>query len=81
MKLIKMDYKQFTIKIMDKFPFIHIQLSKYYNNTIFNFIDIDIGRNKSNNNYWFDVVLLGIGFNYDSSCNNSLRIINNWRTK
>ena len=31
-----------------------------------NIILIDIGYNKSNNNYWLDFRLFGLGFDYDS---------------
>jgi hypothetical protein len=71
--------KHFVIKITDRFPRLHIQ---YKRNSI-NWIEIDIGHNKSNNNYWFDIVILGLGFNYDSvklyNRDDSFILINDWK--
>ena len=38
-----------------------------------NIILIDIGYNKGNNNYWCDFRLLGLGFDYDSISNITLK--------
>ena len=78
-----------TTIINNNYPLIHIRLAKYINKRYFHFIDIDFGRNKYNifkgvnkSNYWFDFVIMGIGFNYDSSYSkNNFRFINNWINK
>ena len=59
---------------MDNFPHIVITYERYE----INWINIDLGYNKSNNNYWLDITILGLGFDYGSQ-EGGLNIVNNWK--